>query len=339
MFKTADLNPYSLALALATAIIAWGSTEGLRGEEVKTTVPKSRHFLFRYGATIEGLKEGQTARVWLPVPPSNDEQKVVLKSQRLPGAVREGRETRYDNEVIYFEATAPASGQLALLLEYDVTRQELRRRDVMGRGGQRLSDMERKLTLAPDRLGPITGKPLELLQGLNLPRDRMALARVLYDRVDEHVRYDKSRPGFGTGDVQWVCDSRFGNCCDFHSLFMALARSQGVPARFEMGFPLPDERGSGTIGGYHCWAFFHDDLRGWVPVDISEADKHPELKEYYFGNLTENRVTFSRGRDLTLVPPQAGPPLNYFVYPYVEVADRPLAKDQLRLNFEYSDLK
>ena len=32
-----------------------------------------------------------------------------------------------------------------------------------------------------------------------------------------------------------------------------------------------------------------------------------------------NRVQFSMGRDLRLNPAQDGKPLNYFVYPYVEV--------------------
>ncbi len=32
-----------------------------------------------------------------------------------------------------------------------------------------------------------------------------------------------------------------------------------------------------------------------------------------------NRVQFSMGRDLRLDPPQQGKPLNYSVYPYVEV--------------------
>ena len=126
----------------------------------------------------------------------------------------------------------------------------------------------------------------------------------------------------------WVCDSRFGNCTDFHSLFISLARSRGLPARFEIGLPLPSKRGEGNIGGYHCWALFHHDQKGWVPVDISEADKHPEMKEYYFGNLTENRVTFTTGRDINLVPKQDGGPLNFFVYPYVEVNGKPLAQEQ-----------
>ena len=32
-----------------------------------------------------------------------------------------------------------------------------------------------------------------------------------------------------------------------------------------------------------------------------------------------NRVQFTQGRDLKLAPAQEGPPLNYFVYPYVEI--------------------
>jgi len=110
-----------------------------------------------------------------------------------------------------------------------------------------------------------------------------------------------------------------------------------VPARFEIGFPLAPQRGHGSIGGYHCWAFFFSDEYGWVPVDISEADKHPELKDYYFGNLTEDRVTFSSGRDITLVPKQHAGPLNFFVYPYVEVDDKPLPPAQIRLKVTYTD--
>jgi len=56
-----------------------------------------------------------------------------------------------------------------------------------------------------------------------------------------------------------------------------------------------------------------------VPVDISEAWKDQNKKDYFFGANDVNRVQFSMGRDLVLNPAQAGEPLNYFVYPYVEV--------------------
>jgi hypothetical protein len=62
------------------------------------------------------------------------------------------------------------------------------------------------------------------------------------------------------------------------------------------------------------------------------------MKHYYFGNLTENRVTFTTGRDLQLVPPQQGAPLNFFVYPYIEVNGEPWPKEKVKLAFAYTDL-
>src|SRR5262249_18742763 len=152
-----------------------------------------------------------------------------------------------------------------------------------------------------------------LLKGKKLPEDPMDKARVLYDVVNKHMRYSKEGLGWGRGDAVWACDSKYGNCSDFHSLFISLARSEKIPAQFEIGFPLPPKRGAGEIPGYHCWAFFRPKGKGWVPVDISEANKDPKKTDYYFGNLSEDRVTFSTGRDVDLVPKQAGKPLNFFV--------------------------
>ena len=91
------------------------------------------------------------------------------------------------------------------------------------------------------------------------------------------------------------------------------------------------------MGGYHCWAKFHTEDRGWVPVDISEADKDPSKKDYFFGKLNENRIMFTTGRDIDLSPKQDGKPLNYFVYPYVEVDGKPYPKEKIKLAFRYKD--
>jgi len=49
------------------------------------------------------------------------------------------------------------------------------------------------------------------------------------------MRYDKSGIGWGRGDAVYACDAKTGNCSDFHSYFIALARSIGIPARFAIG--------------------------------------------------------------------------------------------------------
>ena len=75
---------------------------------------------------------------------------------------------------------------------------------------------------------------------------------------------------------------------------------------------------------------------GWVPVDTSEANKHPDKREYFFGAHDPHRVLFTLGRDITLQPPQQGPPLNYFIYPYVEVDGKPF--DQIANRFHFQDV-
>jgi len=147
----------------------------------------------------------------------------------------------------------------------------------------------------------------------------VAKAHALYDWVYDHMQYDKTVPGWGLGDIPYCLKVGKGNCTDFHTLFIALARASGIPARWNMGFPLA--YGDGTAGGpqevkgYHCWAEFYAPGAGWVPVDISEARKHPELKAYFFGGLSGNRVLFTRARDASLEPAGTGRRLNYFIYP------------------------
>ena len=172
---------------------------------------------------------------------------------------------------------------------------------------------------------------------VELLQDKVSRARQLYDIVDNHVAYKKDGIGWGNGDTNWVCDSRYGNCTDFHSLFISLARSQGLPARFEIGFSIPTDKSEGPIAGYHCWAWFYTDERGWIPVDISEADKNPAMKDYFFGGLTPDRVNFSVGRDISLVPQSAGQPLNFFIYPHIEVGGKVLSKEHIELQFGFKN--
>ena len=51
----------------------------------------------------------------------------------------------------------------------------------------------------------------------------------------------------GNGCTSWVagatCDSGFGNCSDFHSLFISMARANNIPAKFEIGYGVPTPRG------------------------------------------------------------------------------------------------
>lgn len=293
---------------------------------------KSRTFELTYHAKIEGLTPGQSYRLWMPMPRTNGHQEVTDLMDKLPGQVT--TEGRFGNRMLYVEGVANTQGLASCTTSYRIVRKE-----VTGEG-MAPSGAEATMFLQPDKLVPIEGKPLSLISGKTLPSDKMELGRVLYDAVNNHMKYSKEGTGWGRGDSNWACDSKFGNCTDFHSLFISLSRAKKMPAKFEIGFSLPDARGAGEIAGYHCWAFFQPDKgRGWVPVDISEANKNPKLTEYYFGNLNENRLTMSTGRDLMLEPAQAGPPLNFFIYPYAEVDGKPLAAEKIKRVVKFKDVE
>ena len=69
-------------------------------------------------------------------------------------------------------------------------------------------------------------------------------------------------------------------------------------------------------------------------MDASEADRHPHLRGYNFGSQRANLMRFSHGRDVVLEPPQQGPPLNFFIHPYVEVDGTPHEKVKYTVTFK-----
>jgi len=52
-----------------------------------------------------------------------------------------------------------------------------------------------------------------------------------------------------------------------------------------------------------------------------------------------NRVQFTEERDLKLAPAQEGAPLNYFVYPYVEIGGKEYPNVSIAFSFEDVDTK
>ena len=296
----------------------------------------SRHFTFHYAFTVRNLPAGEKVRIWFPAAESDEYQDVRILSAKGDLPLKLSRESKYGNQLYYAETSSMNRAELQFDVEYDVVRHE--RVALQATSGKvksaSLAVKLRQRDLQPDALVPITGLPAELAakvaEGKTQPLDK---ARAIYDYVFTSMRYDKTGTGWGHGDVLYACDAKKGNCTDFHSLFIAMARSQHIPARFEIGFPLPPDKHSAEIAGYHCWSDFYIDGKGWIPVDISEAWKHPEKRDYFFGSHDVNRIQFSMGRDLRLNPPQEGKALNYFVYPYVEVDGREFPNVALAFSF------
>jgi transglutaminase-like putative cysteine protease len=296
----------------------------------------SRFFEFSYEMLAEALPSTEAVDIYLPLPARDDGQQVLGQSLESTPPGEAGVEATYGNGYYHIHRPANVDTPISANLRWTVRREAL----ASGGGERALSEAERARFLAPNRLVPVGHEILQpILAEIRANRSDDSpevTARAIYDWVVDNVAYRKVGTGWGNGDTFWACSERYGNCTDFHALFISLARSEGIPARFEIGFPLPLESSGGEIGGYHCWVQYHLPGRGWVPIDASEAAKDPARRERYYGSQPADRIHFTTGRDLALTA--AGrQPLNYFIYPYVEVGGRPW-QEKVQTRFAFREL-
>ncbi|NOX38729.1 MAG: transglutaminase domain-containing protein [Calditrichaeota bacterium] len=292
----------------------------LAGDPSADPAHAQRSFWFTYRVVVPELPEqSQRVDLWIPIPRSNAHQSIenIQISANLPYELHQ--DPKFGNRMAYFHARRDLPDSIRIELTFRVTRKTVQAlKD--GTANRELTPEERREYLSPDSLVPINDRIYEEVRKA-APEDLPPLekARAFYDYLVETMRYDKSGEGWGRGDAIYACDVRRGNCTDFHSLFISMARVAGIPARFIIGFPVPHTPDAGEIGGYHCWAEFYVPRKGWIPVDASEAHKHPDRRDFLFGGLDPDRVAFTLGRDIPLAPPVTSRKLNYFIYPYVLV--------------------
>src|SRR5215813_2850278 len=115
-----------------------------------------------------------------------------------------------------------------------------------------------------------------------------------------------------------------GKCADLNALFVAFARSQGIPSRDVYGVRVANSKlGYKSLGkagditkAQHCRAEFYSAGYGWVPVDPADVRKvvleeppgklaidDPKVvaaRKRLFGAWEMNWLAFNRGHDVKL---------------------------------------
>lgn len=186
--------------------------------------------------------------------------------------------------------------------------------------------------------------------------DPLKKAARIHQWVVNNMERDNSVLGCGDGDVEKILTTGVlkGKCTDINSVFVALARAAGIPAREVFGIRLgqavkmgkysakafgsADEQGVAEVsGGQHCRAEFYLAGFGWVPVDSADVAKMrlaekkavqdndvQAVSAYLFGNWEMNWIGYNHARDFDLYPVPEMTPLNNFGYPYAEIGGDPL---------------
>ncbi|MEN9867258.1 MAG: hypothetical protein RL748_2848 [Pseudomonadota bacterium] len=272
----------------------------------------------------EPKDQGDPIHIWLPLPAATPHQDVLAMQSDASMPVEICYDPVFGNPILHGMTQGDGAGVHHIGYRAVIERKEWHV-DLTQQRPARLQQDAQLLRHQLSQTSKIKFLPelLEVAQTIRAKHQKaIDIARAVYDHVLASMSYDKSVEGWGQGDTEWACSMGKGNCTDFHTLFLALLRCCGIAGEFEIGAAFPADMKDGDIThfkcGYHCWTRFYDPALGWIPVDVSEASRHPEKRDYFFGTIDQDRVLLSRGRDILMVPHSQGGLENFFTEPRLE---------------------
>jgi transglutaminase-like putative cysteine protease len=216
----------------------------------------------------------------------------------------------------------------------------------------RLSKEEQRFWTRPTKYLPTDGivktKSQEALANVPANATDVEKAKAIYNWVVDNTHRDPKTRGCGQGDVKLMLETNNlgGKCADINAVFVALARSAGIPARDVYGIRIADSaRGYKSLGksgditkAQHCRAEFYANGYGWVPVDPADVRKvileetgglavnDPKvlaIREYLFGNWEMNWMAYNYDHDIALPGSKLGSKgdIPFLMYPQAENAE------------------
>ncbi|NQU79159.1 transglutaminase domain-containing protein [Candidatus Woesearchaeota archaeon] len=155
--------------------------------------------------------------------------------------------------------------------------------------------------------------PSVILKGSELAKGETDYYKVVFniaDWVKETVEYDLSTLNVkASNKASAVLLSQDGVCDEITTLFIALLRSIGIPARFVSGIAYTDAPEFPENWGAHGWAEVYFPGTGWVPFDVTYGQygfvdpTHVKLKESFDSGESDVKYEWvGRGVDVVAKP-------------------------------------
>lgn len=317
----------------------------------------------------ERYPAGEKAKVWVPIPVTDDNQSITtIRYDKDIASIRNNSAGEKQLYIEWGEDVAPADRKTSL--SYHIYRKAIvRDEDLRSKEKGSVNRAQFAEELKETRWSGNLTSGIVKETADKIVRDAHATtvydkAHAIYDWMcDNLVRTDDKTVIFG--DVASILkgERNAGSCMDMNSVFVALCRAEGIPARDPFGLRF-------TTGGPNCRAEFYLPGYGWVPADpalaikqgrgLDAPPKHDHdrtwenIKDNYWGSAEENWICLTNARDVTLDPPQSvvtetykevlNPvnsqgvsTLNLFMFPYGEYGDQYIpCQDTANFKYKYS---
>ncbi|MDV2482231.1 transglutaminase domain-containing protein [Methanoculleus sp. Wushi-C6] len=273
----------------------------------------------RLEVPYEALPSSGVLKIWFPLPVETDSQRnITVTNLSCPDFIVAGPFTTGPIGYVYYEIPAGAvNGNLVLSADIDFISYEqiFDEIDPALVGEYNTSDPEYVLYTASERNIEITDaireKALAIVGNETNPHLR---AQMIYRYIIEtypyshvpHLSLDSREPK--VAESTHMFETGHGDCGTQSTLFSALCRSLGIPARAVGGYQMLIAETPGT----HFWAEYYLPGYGWVPNDVTVAEiadwvvipdaKRTAFKDYYAMNLDPTRFVIQKDVDAPMDP-------------------------------------
>ena len=127
----------------------------------------------------------------------------------------------------------------------------------------------------------------KLTEGLE---DDYNKAKAIFEFVNTYITYDTSESYRNKGAFSALSTKR-GVCEEYATLFVALCRASGIPARVVTGYRFEkdlilDEQWKDVEPNGHAWAEFYLEGYGWLPVEATQLYTVNGKKTVYWDGFT-----------------------------------------------------
>jgi transglutaminase-like putative cysteine protease len=325
------------ALAAAVVILSFASTSR-SATPPPAPIPANRlwsSFDFSYVVRVAPSSSAHNVEVSIPLPSTDDYQTISHLEIEAPVKARMRKEKDGDQSAYLSVDASNTRAPIEIRVSFHVVRYEHRIDWTTAVDPPGAFPKDVVPFLEPGRAMPgaaaIAAISREVTQGVESPLDK---ARKIYDYVVSTICGDQDAAGACRGAAAGELHSQVGGGKDFDSLFVAMARDAGIPARLQVGFSLPGGQQQGIVSGDHSWAEFYANGIGWIPVDLSQASQDPSGRDGFFGAIDARRVMISMGGDVGDAEDRKSEALNSAAYPSVKIDGKSCAHYAVDLFFD-----
>jgi len=272
-------------------------------------LPQQLTFSYTLRVKPNVVPEGETIRCWLPAPREGNSRQSNFKILRTNPDTFTLAPNNYLQRTFYFEKTAQKDRETVFSVAFSIQTKaqyfQLNPGDI--KPYNTTSDLY--ITNTAERPPHIVFSPEihELArQIVGDETNPLKKAEAIYRWISDSIPW-ASALEYGTipNIPEYVLKNRHGDCGMHTLLFMTLARSQGIPAKWQSGFMLHP-----GFENLHDWCEVYFEGIGWVPVDQSfklQPTTDQKLRKFYSHGIDAYRLIVNDDYGRKLYPEKKYP--------------------------------